>query len=89
MHRLCSTAPERAGASGRPSRTGLVVHAATKTAGTVRIIIQGRKLPVTDAIKQYVEEKVAKAVQNYAHILKEVDVTLSARGGDTGTHGKK
>nr|AAV97959.1 chloroplast-specific ribosome-associated protein [Volvox carteri f. nagariensis] len=75
--------------AGRPSRSGFVVHAAAKTASTVRIIIQGRKLPVTNAIKEYVEEKVAKAIQNFAHTLKEVDVTLSARGGDTGTHGKK
>ncbi|GLC58179.1 Ribosome-binding factor PSRP1, chloroplastic [Pleodorina starrii] len=75
--------------AGRPSRAGLVVHAAAKTAGTVRIVIQGRKLPVTDAIKEYVEEKVAKAIANFAHTLKEVDVTLSARGGDTGTHGKR
>lgn len=157
----------------RPARSGLVVRAqsAKAAAGTVRIIIQGRKLPVTDAIKlvsttscglplplcapggdsgslpqkrlayectlprgypahnkhsslahvcsielrhiapvsnryfastdsapfysadpltlQYVEEKVAKAVANFSHTLKEVDVTLSARGGDTGTHGKK
>ncbi|KXZ50782.1 hypothetical protein GPECTOR_15g467 [Gonium pectorale] len=60
-----------------------------KASNTVRIIIQGRKLPVTDAIKQYVEEKVGRTVHNFAHTLKEVDVTLSARGGDTGTHGKK
>jgi putative sigma-54 modulation protein len=75
--------------SGRPSRTGTVVLAAAKAASTVKIIIQGRKLQVTDAIKLYVEEKVARAVQNFAHTLKEVDVTLSARGGDTGTHGKR
>ncbi|KAG2488698.1 hypothetical protein HYH03_012698 [Edaphochlamys debaryana] len=76
--------------SGRPSRAALVVCAAAKAApGSLRIIIQGRKLLVTEAIKSYVEEKVAKATQNYAHILNEVDVTLSARGGDTGTHGKK
>ncbi|GIL69299.1 hypothetical protein Vretimale_13422 [Volvox reticuliferus] len=77
-------------AFGRPRRAGLMVRAAAKAAAsTVRIIIQGRKLPVTDAIKEYVEEKVAKAIHNFAHTLKEVDVTLSARGGDTGTHGKR
>ncbi|PNH05214.1 Ribosome-binding factor PSRP1, chloroplastic [Tetrabaena socialis] len=63
--------------------------AAKASGATVRIIIQGRKLPVTEAIKLYVEDKVAKAIGNFAHTLKEVDVTLSARGGDTGTHGKK
>jgi hypothetical protein len=44
---------------------------------------------VTDAIKQYVEEKVTKAVHNYTQNIKKIDVTLSARGGDTGTHGAK
>ncbi|GFR50002.1 hypothetical protein Agub_g12151 [Astrephomene gubernaculifera] len=76
-------------ASGRPSRCSLVVSAVAKATNTVRIAIQGRRLPVTDAIKQYVEEKVAKAIHNFAHSLKHIDVTLSARGGDTGTHGKK
>ncbi|WIA20987.1 hypothetical protein OEZ85_005324 [Tetradesmus obliquus] len=44
---------------------------------------------VTDAIRQYVEEKISKAVANYAHNIKKIDVTISARGGDTGTHGAK
>lgn len=44
---------------------------------------------VTDAIKQYVEEKISKAVHNYTQNIKKIDVTLSARGGDTGTHGAK
>eukprot|EP00878_Enallax_costatus_P011079 GHUV01011571.1.p2 GENE.GHUV01011571.1~~GHUV01011571.1.p2 ORF type:complete len:248 (+),score=84.40 GHUV01011571.1:268-1011(+) len=44
---------------------------------------------VTDAIKQYVEEKITKAVHNYTHNIKKVDVTLSARGGDTGTRGAR
>lgn len=30
-----------------------------------------------------------QAISNFQHTLKEVDVTISARGGDTGTHGKK
>jgi hypothetical protein len=46
-------------------------------------------LQVTDAIRQYVEEKISKAVANYAHNIKKIDVTISARGGDTGTHGAK
>lgn len=71
------------------SRRNVVAEAAAPTASTVNIIIQGRKLPVTDAIKSYVSDKIARAVENYQHTLKEVDVTLSARGGDTGTHGKK
>jgi hypothetical protein len=44
---------------------------------------------VTDAIKAYVVEKVSKACTHFTSAIKQVDVTLSARGGDTGTHGKK
>lgn len=64
------------------------VAMATKTA-TIKMVIQGRKLQVTEAIKAYVESKISKAVANFGQEVKEVDVTLSARGGDTGTHGKK
>ncbi|KAF6255828.1 chloroplast-specific ribosomal protein [Scenedesmus sp. NREL 46B-D3] len=66
------------------------VNATTKApAQPVKITIQGRRLPVTDAIRQYVEEKINKAVANYAHNIKKIDVTISARGGDTGTQGAK
>lgn len=54
-----------------------------------KVIIQGRRLSVTEPIKKYVEEKINRAVGHFKQILKEVDVSLSARGGDTGTQGKK
>ncbi|KAF8056827.1 PSRP1 [Scenedesmus sp. PABB004] len=74
----------------RPPRVARgVTVAAAAAAQAVKITIQGRRLPVTDAIKTYVEEKISKSVANYAHAIKKVDVTLSARGGDTGTHGAK
>jgi ribosome-associated translation inhibitor RaiA len=44
---------------------------------------------VTPAIKTYVEEKISRAVHNYSAGIKHIDVTLSARGGDTGTHGAR
>lgn len=44
---------------------------------------------VTEAIKDHTQSKVAAAVEHYQQIIKEVDVTLSVRGGDTRTHGKK
>jgi hypothetical protein len=44
---------------------------------------------VTPAIRDYVEEKISRAVHNFATGLKHIDVTISARGGDTGTHGAR
>ncbi|KIZ01060.1 30S ribosomal protein 1 [Monoraphidium neglectum] len=72
---------------GRALSTGVV--AAAKTAAPVKVIIQGRRLEVTPAIKTYVEEKISRAVHNYSAGIKHIDVTLSARGGDTGTHGAR
>jgi ribosomal subunit interface protein len=59
------------------------------SAAAVKINIQGRRLPVTPSIRDYVEEKVAKAVAHFSADVRRIDVTLSARGGDTGTHGPK
>jgi hypothetical protein len=44
---------------------------------------------VTPAIKEYIEDKITKAIHNFSQSLKSVDVTISARGGDTGTHGAR
>eukprot|EP01024_Parvocaulis_polyphysoides_P001310 TRINITY_DN10355_c0_g3_i1.p1 TRINITY_DN10355_c0_g3~~TRINITY_DN10355_c0_g3_i1.p1 ORF type:complete len:193 (-),score=10.71 TRINITY_DN10355_c0_g3_i1:71-649(-) len=77
------------GLSYRSRRTiGLkVVNRAGTT--TVKIITQGRHMQVTDAIKSYVEDKISKAVSPFEHQVREVDVTLSVRGGDTPTKGSK
>lgn len=66
-----------------------MVEATTTGAGTVRIIVQGRKLEITDSIRNYVEKKVGHALDHYAHSIKTAEVTLSVRGGDTGTKGNK
>lgn len=58
------------------------------TLASVRLIIQGKHLELTDAIKQYVEEKVGNAVHNQSALVKEVDVRMSVRGGETGRGGK-
>ena len=41
--------------------------------------IQGRKMDITPSMKEFIEEKVTKALANYSEILKEVDVTCSVR----------
>ena len=66
-----------------------IVAAAPTGAETVRIIVKGRKLEVTDAIRNYAEKKIAQALHHYAQSIKTAEVTLSVRGGDTGTKGVK
>ncbi|KAH9563007.1 hypothetical protein CY35_05G102700 [Sphagnum magellanicum] len=52
---------------------------------SLRWIIQGKHMELTDAVKNYVEEKVGNAVHNHGKVLvKEVDVQMSVRGGETG-----
>ncbi|EFN54053.1 hypothetical protein CHLNCDRAFT_136132 [Chlorella variabilis] len=59
------------------------VLAVAEVSSTARIVVQGRNLETTPAIKQYCEDKVGKAVKNFDGI-KEVDVKLSVRGNPRG-----
>lgn len=43
----------------------------------MKLVIQGKNIEVTDAIRDYVEQKISKAVSHFQHLTNEVDVHLS------------
>lgn len=45
--------------------------AAFAESSTVKVVVQGRHLPVTPALKQYAEEKVQKAIHNFEGGIKQ------------------
>ncbi|MBE9078249.1 ribosome-associated translation inhibitor RaiA [Romeria aff. gracilis LEGE 07310] len=43
----------------------------------MRLVIQGKNIEVTDAIHDYVHQKVGRVIDHFAHRVKNVDVNLS------------
>lgn len=43
----------------------------------MKLVIHGRNIEITDAIRDYVEQKILKAVSHFNHLTNEVDVHLS------------
>jgi putative sigma-54 modulation protein len=43
----------------------------------MKLVVQGKNIEITDAIRSYVDQKISKAVSHFQHLTNEVDVNLS------------
>mmetsp|Transcript_61931 Transcript_61931/g.195739 ORF Transcript_61931/g.195739 Transcript_61931/m.195739 type:complete len:227 (+) Transcript_61931:478-1158(+) len=60
----------------------------TATLSTVRVVIQGRNIEVTDSIRDYMEERIDHAIGHFEDAVREIDAKVSVRGGEK-TKGQK
>ncbi|MEM7793752.1 MAG: ribosome-associated translation inhibitor RaiA [Cyanobacteria bacterium P01_C01_bin.118] len=47
----------------------------------MRLVIQGKNIEITDAIRQHVSQKIEKSVSHFQRMINKVDVCLSVAGG--------
>jgi putative sigma-54 modulation protein len=55
----------------------LITHHFRGGAAYMKLVIQGKNIEITDAIREYVHQKIEKAVNHYQALTTEVDVHLS------------
>lgn len=65
-------------------RVETVTRAMAETSSGVKIIVQGRNIKITDAIREYCDTKLGRAVTHFdvSDGIREVDVQCSVRGGE-------
>ncbi|MEA5466085.1 ribosome hibernation-promoting factor, HPF/YfiA family [Leptothoe sp. PORK10 BA2] len=49
----------------------------------MRLVIQGKNIEITEAIRDYVSQKIEKSVSHFQRLINKVDVCLSVAGGST------
>ncbi|MEM6252965.1 MAG: ribosome-associated translation inhibitor RaiA [Cyanobacteria bacterium P01_D01_bin.156] len=47
----------------------------------MKLVIQGKNIEITEAIRQHVSHKLEKSVNHFRHLINKVDVCLSVAGG--------
>ena len=47
----------------------------------MRLVIQGKNIEITEAIRQHVSQKIEKSVSHFQRMINKVDVCLSVAGG--------
>jgi putative sigma-54 modulation protein len=43
----------------------------------MKLVIQGKNIEITDAIRSYVSQKIEKSISHFQHLINEVDINLS------------